>query len=257
MKTTVDVDELRGRVQDVYREVAEHPDRGFHFEVGRELALRLGYAPEWLDRVATRAVDSFAGVGCPFTVAEVQPGERILDLGSGSGMDACVAAVLAGPDGTVTGVDMTEAQLEKARRATLDAGLTNVRYVKGYIESPPVEAAGADLVTSNGVINLAADKARVFAEIFRILAPGGRMAVSDIVSERALTDEIVCDASLWAACIGGAAQQDGYLAMIEDSGLRIATVRENHEYRFVSKSATNASRDFGVKSVTLLATKPA
>lgn len=256
MNTTVNVGELRGRVQDVYREVAERPNGGFHFEVGRGLAERLGYSPDVLDRVPVEAVDSFAGVGCPFTVADVRPGERILDLGSGSGMDACVAAVLAGPAGAVTGVDMTEAQLGKAARATRRAGLSNVTYVKGYVENPPIESASVDLVTSNGVINLVAEKAQVFAEIFRVLAPGGRMAIADIVSERPLTDNIVCDASLWAACIGGAAQQDDYLAMIEASGLRGVTASDNDEYRFLSKSAENASRDFGVKSVTIRASKP-
>lgn len=257
MRTTVNVEELRGRVQDVYREVAEHPHGSFHFAVGRELAERLGYDPEWLDRVAAEAVDSFAGVGCPFAVADVRPGERVVDLGSGSGMDSCVAAVLAGADGTVTGVDMTREQLDKARRATERAGLATVTYVKGYVESPPLPSESASLVISNGVINLAADKARVFAEIHRVLEPGGRMAIADIVSERVLTDNIVCDASLWAACIGGAAQQDAYLAAIEAAGLRVARVEDNVAYAFLSKSARNASREFGVKSVTILASKPA
>ena len=257
MDTTVNVADLRGRVQDVYRSVAERPDAGFHFEVGRELAERLGYAPDLLDRVPVEAVDSFAGVGCPFEVADVRPGERILDLGSGSGMDACVAAVLAGPEGAVVGVDMTDAQLDKAARAAKWAGLSTVRYVKGYVETPPVASGSVDLVTSNGVINLSADKAQVFAEIHRMLVPGGRMAVADIVSERALSENIVCDASLWAACIGGAAQQDAYLATIEASGLRVDVVSDNDAYRFLSTSARDASRDFGVKSVTIRAEKPA
>lgn len=256
MTTTVNVNELRDLVQDVYRQVAERPHAGFHFEVGRELAERLGYAPDVLERVPPEAIDSFAGVGCPFAVADVRPGERILDLGSGSGMDACVAAVLAGPGGAVTGVDMTEAQVVRAARATRRAGISTVRYVKGYIESVPVESGSVDLVTSNGVINLAADKAQVFEEIHRVLEPGGRMAIADIVSEEALTENIACDASLWAACIGGASQQDAYLAMIEASGLRVATVQENEEYGFLSASAKNASRDFGVKSVTIRASKP-
>jgi arsenite methyltransferase len=257
METTVNVEELRARVQAVYREVAEDPHAGFHFEVGRALAERLGYSPELLNRVAPEAVDSFAGVGCPFLVADIDLGESVLDLGSGSGMDACVAALLAGPSGSVTGVDMTEAQLEKARRASGVAGLRNVTYLEGYIESLPVESGRTDVVTSNGVINLAAQKRLVFAEVYRVLKPGGRMAIADIVSESALTENIVCDAALWAACIGGAAQQDDYLAMIEESGLKVVEVRENDEYRFLSKSALNASRDYGVKSVTIRAEKAA
>ena len=256
MTTSVNVDELRSRVQDVYREVAERPSQGFHFEVGRTLAERLGYDPTLLDQIAKEAVDSFAGVGCPFTVAEVIPGEKVLDLGSGSGMDSSYAALLTGNSGSVIGVDMTEAQLEKAQGAALASGLSNISFEKGFIEALPIRTQSVDLVISNGVINLAADKPQVFSEIARVLKPGGRMAIADIVSERQLTEKIVCDASLWAACIGGASQEDAYLAAIEGSGLEIRRHAQNIEYGFLSKSAKQASIDFGVKSVTLLAEKP-
>ncbi|MEX2534454.1 MAG: methyltransferase domain-containing protein [Trueperaceae bacterium] len=255
MATTVNVEELRNRVQDVYREVAERPSGEFHFEIGRTLAERLGYDPLVLDQITEGVVDSFAGVGCPFLLAAVREGERVLDLGSGSGMDSCVAALLTGPEGRVTGIDMTDAQLEKALRATSNAGITNVNYQKGYVESLPIAPDSVDLVISNGVINLTADKPGVFAEIVRVLRPGGRMSIADIVSERQLTENIVCDASLWAACIGGASQQDDYLEAIEGSGMRVATVLDNESYKFLSKSARQASLDFGVKSVTILAEK--
>lgn len=257
MATAVNVDELRSRVQDLYREVAESPTREFHFELGRPVAERVGYDPAILDRIAADAVASFAGVGCPFAVADLQPGERVLDLGSGSGMDSLYAALLTGPRGSVTGVDMTQAQLQKARQGAKDSGLDNVTFEEGYIEALPVAAESFDLVISNGVINLVADKPKVFAEIARVLKPGGRLAVADIVSEQQLAEQIVCDASLWAACIGGASQEDAYLDAIRDSGMKVTRLADNVRYEFISKSARKASLDYGVKSVTLLAEKRA
>ena len=256
-RRSVDLDDVRVRVQDVYRQVAEDPTGEFHFERGRALAERLGYPVALLDRLPPDAIESFAGVGHPFELAGLQEGERVLDLGSGSGMDAFVAAHEVGPRGYVIGVDMTEQQLKKAEALRARQGLDHVEFRRGYIEEIPLEDAEVDVVISNGVINLSAEKERVFAEIARVLRPGGRMAISDIVTETQLSDNIVCDASLWAACIGGAAQQDRYRAMIERAGLSVGEVREHPEYGFLSKSATNASKDYGVKSVTLEAVKEA
>ena len=255
MESAVNVEELRSRVQDVYREVAERPAGEFHFEVGRPLAERLGYDPRLLDRIPPAAVASFAGVGCPFAVAELAAGETVLDLGSGSGMDTLYAALLVGPTGKAVGVDMTPAQLDKARRAAAEARIDSVEFLEGFIEEIPVDSGSADVVISNGVINLVADKRAAFAEISRVLRPGGRMAVADIVCERQLTQEIVCDASLWAACIGGASQEDSYREAITDSGLRVDRIADNRTYGFLSRSAKQASSEYGVKSVTLLATK--
>jgi len=252
----IDVDELRGKVRTVYQQVALDPRAEFHFETGRALAERLGYAPGDLDRVPSEAVDSFAGVGFHVDLAGLRPGERVLDLGSGSGMDSFVAALHVGAMGAVTGLDMTDEQLAKARSLAREHGFEQVSFVRGYIEELPLEDASVDVVISNGVINLTAEKARVFQEVARVLKPAGRMAISDIVTEKDLTEKIVCDTSLWAACIGGAAQQDRYRGMIEAAGLRIASTRANPDYAFLSKSARGASQEFGVKSVSLLATKP-
>jgi arsenite methyltransferase len=257
MMPRVNVDELRGRVRSMYEQVAEDPKGEFHFETGRALAERLGYRGADLDAIPVEAIDSFAGVGHPFDVAGLRPGERVLDLGSGSGMDTFLAARKVGGDGLVIGVDMTERQRAKAEALRERDGLENVTFRDGYAEDLPVDDASVDVVISNGVINLSAAKDRVFAEIARVLRPGGRMAIADIVSEKQLSDDIVCDASLWAACIGGAAQEDAYRSMIERAGLRIDTMRENPAYRFLSKSAQGASRDYGVKSVTVLAARPA
>jgi ubiquinone/menaquinone biosynthesis C-methylase UbiE len=254
--TAFDPKDLEAKVKAMYKSVAEAPDGEFHFEMGRRLAERLGYAPADLDRIPAEAIQSFAGVGYYFHLADLKGGETVLDLGSGSGMDTFVAALKIGPTGRVIGVDMTDAQRAKAERLRDRDGFTNVAYVKGYIEHLPVESGTVDAVISNGVINLSPDKPQVFREAARVLRPGGRVALSDIVTERPLPEGIVCNATLWAACIGGAAQQDDYRAKIEAAGLRLAKIEDNAAYQFISDNARAASLKFGVKSVSLLAVKP-
>jgi arsenite methyltransferase len=249
----LDTQELEQRVKQMYQEVALEPEREFHFETGRALAERLGYPPEDLDLIPAAAIDSFAGVGHFLDLAEIAPGETVLDLGSGSGMDTFLASLAAGRDGRVIGVDMTDEQLAKAARLAAEAGIDNAEFRQGYIEEPPVEAESVDCVISNGVINLSADKAAVFAAVARALRPGGRMALADIVSAEQLPGGVTCDASLWAACIGGAMQRDGYRQAIEGAGLDVVEWRENEQYRFVSERADNAVRKYGVTSISLLA----
>jgi ubiquinone/menaquinone biosynthesis C-methylase UbiE len=251
----VDVEELRGKVAEMYQRVADEPEGRYHFEMGRALAERLGYAPEDLDLIPPQAIESFAGVGYYFDLVDLRAGERVLDLGSGSGMDSFFAARRVGPTGRVTGVDMTDAQLEKAARLRDDSGMSWVAFRKGYLEELPLEDASVDVVISNGVINLCPEKERVFREVARVLRPGGRVALADIITESQLPENIVCDSSLWAACIGGAAQEDRYRGMMEVAGLRVIRIRENPEYRFLSKSAQGATRDYGVKSVSVAASK--
>jgi ubiquinone/menaquinone biosynthesis C-methylase UbiE len=253
---SLDVADLQRRVQAVYRQVAEQPDRTYHFEMGRGLALRLGYPADVLAGVPGEALESFAGVGYFLDLAIPRAGERVLDLGSGSGTDSFAAATLVGPTGDVTGVDMTQAQLAKAERLRAAAGLAQARFVEGHIEHLPVADDSCDVVISNGVINLSADKAAVFAEVARVLVPGGRLALADIVSARPLAESITCNAELWAACVGGAAQIDDYLAAIENAGLRVDTTRDNTAYAFLSGSARGATETYGIKSISLLAVKP-
>lgn len=251
----LDTLELKERVQRMYEEVAREPDREFHFETGRPLAERLGYPPADLDRIPAAAIDSFAGVGFFLDLAAIRPGETVLDVGSGSGMDSFLAANQVGPDGKVIGVDMTAAQLAKARRLAAEAGFAQTDFREGYIETPPVDDASVDCVISNGVINLSPDKPAVFAAVARALRPGGRLALSDIVTEHQLPEGVTCDASLWAACIGGAMQRDGYRQAIEAAGFTIQEWRTNSEYRFVSDRADNATQKYGVTSISLLAVK--
>lgn len=254
--TGVDVRELEQRVKDVYEAVAQRPDETYHFEMGRGLAERLGYPPELLDRIPPQALDSFAGVGYFLDLANPVAGDRVLDLGSGSGTDSFATAALVGPTGHVTGLDMTDAQLAKAEALRVDTRLENVEFVRAYVEAPPLSDASVTLVISNGVVNLSADKDSVFREAARVLAPGGRLALADIVSERPLSEAIVCNAELWAACVGGASQIDDYLSLIEKAGLRVETVRDNTAYAFLSGSAQSATATYGIRSVSLLAVKP-
>jgi SAM-dependent methyltransferase len=255
MASSVNARELEAKVKDMYREVAQHPEGEFHFEMGRTMAERLGYPAADLDRIPASAIDSFAGVGYFFHFADLKPSEAVLDLGSGSGMDSFVAALKVGAQGRVVGVDMTDEQLAKAERLRSAAGFAQVTYQKGYIEQTPCEPASFDCVISNGVINLAPDKRAVFREAARVLRPGGRLAIADIVTEAPLPESVSCNATLWAACIGGAAQLDAYRSAIEAEGLRVTRVQENPEYRFLSENAKGAAKKWGVRSVSILAVR--
>jgi len=251
-----DPKDLESKVKAMYRSVAENPTGDFHFEMGRALAERLGYEAADLDHVPAEAIESFAGVGYYFDLADLQAGETVIDLGSGSGMDTFIAARKVGRNGSVFGVDMTDEQRAKAERLRVRDGFTNVKYLQGYIEDVPLSAGEADVVISNGVINLAIAKSKVFSEAVRLLRPGGRLAIADIVTEVQLPENITCNSNLWAACIGGAAQRQSYRALIEAAGLCVVRERENVAYAFISENAQGASRKFGVKSISLLAVKP-
>jgi arsenite methyltransferase len=254
MTITVDTRELEEKVQRMYRAVATEPRGAYHFELGRSLAERLGYPADVLDVIPEGAIESFAGVGYFFDLAELGPGERVVDLGSGSGMDVFFACTRVGPQGRVAGVDFTDEQLSKARTLAETAGFDQAEFRAGRIERLPFDDEIVDCVISNGVINLSPDKEAVFAEAARVLRPGGRLTIADIVSEHQFKESIVCDADLWASCIAGAAQQDTYRQAIEATGLRVMDVRRN-AYEFISPRARRASVKYGVKSISLLARK--
>jgi SAM-dependent methyltransferase len=251
----LDTADLTERIKGMYQEVALHPDHEFHFETGRPLAERLGYPAADLDRIPAEAIDSFAGVGYFLDLTAIEPDDVVLDLGSGSGTDSFLAA-RAASSGKTIGIDMTEEQLEKANGLAKRAGIDNAEFRKGLIESPEVDQGSVDCVISNGVINLSPDKAAVFAAAAAALRPGGRLAIADIVTATQLPDGVTCDSALWAACIGGAMQRDGYRATIERAGFEILEVRENDRYRFISDRADNATRKYGVTSISLLARRP-
>lgn len=253
----VNAAELEQKVKAMYKAVAERPKDDFHFEMGRNMAERLGYPATVLNQLPAAAIDSFAGVGYYFHFADLQIGEHVVDLGSGSGTDTFFAATLVGKKGKVVGIDMTDAQRDKATALSDAFGFSNATYLNGYIQAVPCEDACFDAVISNGVINLAPDKNKVFNEAARLLKPGGRLALADIVTEKRLPSGISCDATLWAACIGGAMQVDDYLSAIKSAGLIVEQVQDNPEYQFLSDSAQGATQTYGVKSISVLARKPA
>ena len=193
----VDPDELREQVRDKYREVAADPHRTFHFHTGRPLAARLLYEHGAVEALPDRAVESFAGVGNPFSLRRLQPGERVIDVGSGAGFDSFIAAGQVGITGHVVGVDMTPEMLKKSRQIADSLGFGHVEFREGLAEDLPVEHAWADAVISNGVINLCADKKAVFEEIHRVLRPGGWLQFADIANGRPVPPEALRDIDLW------------------------------------------------------------
>ena len=193
----VDPEALREQVRGKYRDVALDPGAGFHFHTGRALASRLGYETSEVDALPDQAVESFAGVANPFSLRQLSPGEKVVDVGSGGGFDSFVAAAQVGPAGQVIGIDMTAEMLAKSRQTARALGLGHVQFREGLAEALPVADAWADVVISNGVINLCADKQAVFAEIFRVLRPGGRLQFADIANGRPVPAEAMRDIDLW------------------------------------------------------------
>ena len=198
-QVTPQTDVLRREVQDRYTEVATKPDQTFHFHHGRPMAEILGYTMDQVDAMPAQAVESFAGVGNPFSVGSIQPGETVLDVGSGAGFDCFIAAQAVGPAGKVIGVDMTGAMLDKARDIAQQMGLHQVEFRQGFAEELPVPDASVDVAISNGVINLCPDKYKAFEEVFRTLKPGGRLYLADIVVHKPVPDAAKANVDLWTA----------------------------------------------------------
>jgi SAM-dependent methyltransferase len=199
MSNQLPVDQLalREEVKAKYRAVAVDPHGSYHFHTGRPLARRLGYEEAATGALPDGAVAAFAGVGNPFSLGALKPGERVVDLGSGGGFDCFIAAAQVGPEGRVVGIDMTEEMLERSRAAATAMGLRNVEFRQGVIESLPIEDGSVDIVISNGVINLCADKRQVFAEILRVLRPGGRLQFADIANGKEIPAGALRNIDLW------------------------------------------------------------
>jgi arsenite methyltransferase len=201
MKPELPVDPriLRDEVKDKYREVAKDPHGNYHFHTGRRLAQQLGYDRSVVDGMPDSAVESFAGVANPFSLRRLQAGERVLDAGSGGGFDCFIAATQVGSTGRVVGVDMLDEMLTRSRAAAKEMGLSNVEFREGILEEMPVEDGWADVVTSNGVINLCADKKQVFKEIWRVLRPGGYLQFADIANGKPVPESAIRNVDLWTA----------------------------------------------------------
>ena len=193
----LDLDQLRQAIQHEYREVAATPDKGFHFHVGRPLAQKLGYPMDEVDQLPDSVVESFAGVGNPFALGRLNKGEVVADLGSGAGFDAILAMRQVGRTGRVIGVDMTQEMLEKSRANAKKTGHTQVEFREGLLEDLPIADNSVDVIISNGVFNLTPVKEKAFAEAHRILKPGGRMQIADILVEKEVPEEARNEVDLW------------------------------------------------------------
>ncbi len=248
----VDLEALRASIRAEYAAVASEPDRGFHFHTGYRLAAILGYPQEWIESLPRGAVVSMAGTGNPFALGDIRPGERVVDCGSGAGTDALIAARLVAPTGRVIGVDMTPEMLATARVNADEAGISNVEFREGLLEALPVETGWADVVISNGVLNLVPDKAAALAEMHRVLRPGGRLQVADIVLERSVSATSKQDVSLWTGCIAGGLLEDELLALIEVAGFVDVELVPGDDV-FAGAPQQSSAADFGTRSAGIRA----
>lgn len=227
-------------VKEMYSDVALHPEKAFHFPTGRTACRFVGYPQDELDAIPESAVESFAGVGYPFRAGVIGEGATVLDIGSGSGTDALIASRLVGSKGKVYGLDMTPAMLEKLAANAARMSAANVFPLRGEAEAIPLDDGVVDVVTSNGVLNLVPDKAKAFAEIVRVLKPGGHVQIADIVVDRPISEQSRNNPQLWAECIVGASLEAGYLALMKAAGL--AEPRVLRRFDYFAGSANDATR---------------
>jgi len=245
-------------VQSLYTEVASRPDKEYHFPLGLEALRYLGYPDEDLRKLPSTATESFAGVGYPHAANAIRPGDTVLDIGSGSGTDVLFASLKVGPSGKVYGLDITPAMIAKARANIAKMGVGNVQILEGDATKIPRPDASVDVVTSNGVLNLVPDKPAAFREIFRVLKPGGRLQLADIVVQSDVGAVCGLNPQLWADCIGGAAVEPEYLETIRATGFQDVRILKRLDYfaKSSSESTKRLTRTFGAESVVVEARKP-
>jgi arsenite methyltransferase len=240
-------------VQEMYTAVATAPGRGFHFPVGRRAAISAGYPEALLQDLPATVLDSFAGVGCPFRAEIIRPGNRVLDIGSGSGTDALIASRLVGEQGKVWALDVTPAMVNKLRSVVSHHGIRNVEVLEGQAERIPLADGSVDVVTSNGALNLVPDKRKAVAEICRVLKPGGRVQIADIVINLPVTPDCEDDPKLWAECVVGATVEEDYLQLFHDAGFEDVSVLRSFDYFSLSGSAETReiAQRFGAHGIEL------
>ncbi len=251
----VDLTGLRAAIRAEYAAVAEHPDQGFHFHTGARLAALLGYPEAWIAELPRSAVDSMAGTGNPFALGELAPGERVVDCGSGAGADSLIAARLVGPSGAVIGIDMTAQMLAKACRGAAEAGLANVEFREGQLETLPIEDGWADVVISNGVLNLVPDKASALAEMYRVLRPGGRLQIADIMLGRPVPDDSKGDVTLWTGCIAGGLLGRELETFVAAAGFIEVELVPGHDV-FAGAPQASSAAEFGTVGVGIRGRRP-
>jgi len=244
-------------VDEMYTDVASHPDTVFHFPTGRWACLFVGYPANQLDDLPAEATESFAGVGYPFEADVIRPGDTVLDIGSGSGTDALIAAMLTGPQGAVYGLDMTRAMREKLQRIVAARKIGHVRVIEGNAEQIPLPDASIDVVTSNGVLNLVPDKPAAFGEIARVLKPGGRLQIADIALRVPVSDQSRADPRLWAECVVGAITEDDYVSLLRAAGLSVEVFHDMDYFAgSVNASTRRAAHALGAHAIVMRGCKP-
>lgn len=246
-------------VQAMYADVAAHPEKVFHFPTGRAACVFVGYPQALLQEVPPMALESFAGVGFPFAAAAIRPGDTVLDVGSGSGTDVLIASRLVGPAGKVIGLDMTDAMLRKLMQNAAAAGVRNVECLEGNAEQIPIPDTSVDAVTTNGVLNLVPDKPRAIRELYRVLRPGGRVQIADIVLQNPAPDGCRSHPELWAECVVGATVEDTYLGMFRAAGFMDVEVLQRFDYFSGSSSRETRSvaSSLGAHAILMRAIRPA
>ena len=245
-------------VRQMYQDVAACPTKEFHFPTGRKACLYVGYPDAEIDAIPAGTVESFAGVGYPFLAEVIQPGDTIVDIGSGSGVDVLVAGHKTGPSGRVYGIDMTSEMIAKARENIRTDGADHVQIVEGRADNLPLDDASVDVATSNGVINLVPDKEAAFREIYRVLRPGGHIQIADIVLSKPVSDASKANPQLWAECIVGAVPEADYLALARAAGFEDVAAIDRLDYfaRSANESTRKSARGLGAHTVVLTARKP-
>ncbi len=250
-------EEIRQAVKDMYTIVATKPTAPLHFPIGREAAKLAGYSEDQISDLPDESLESFAGVGCPFRANVVKPGQTVVDIGSGSGTDVLLAAKLVGSSGKVIAVDLTPAMREKLQRTLKKHNITNVEIMEGDAENIPLPNEIADVVTSNGVLNLVADKRKAISEIFRIVKPNGHVQIADIVIASPVTPDCEDDPKLWAECVVGATVDESYLEMFRDAGFENLEVLRDYDYfaHSPSEDTKEVAKQFGAHAFELRMTR--
>jgi ubiquinone/menaquinone biosynthesis C-methylase UbiE len=257
--TSENRDIILDAVRGMYSHLARSPHDEFHFATGRFACEYVGYTPDELDPIPAGALESFAGVAHPFVANVIRPGHTVLDVGSGSGTDALVASGIVGSEGEVIGLDMTPAMREKLERNAEQMGASNVRTLDGNAEEIPLPDASVDIVTSNGVLNLVPDKEKAIGEIFRVLQPGGRIQISDIVVEIPPSEACRAKPQLWAECIVGAVTKEQYLETLRKAGFDAIEILQRVDYFDASPSeeTKKVASGFNAHAIVITAVKPA
>ncbi len=256
--TSLQREHILESVRMMYTDVAENPAKEFHFPTGRPACEFVGYPKTQLDAIPATAAESFAGVGYPFAVDAIRQGNTVLDIGSGSGTDVLIASLLTGDSGKCYALDMTHAMREKLKANAARAGRRNIEVLEGEAEAIPLPDASVDVVTSNGVLNLVPNKKNAFAEIFRVLKPGGRVQLADIVVSQEISAECRSNPKLWAECIVGAMEKEDYLGLFRDVGFQDVEAIHSLDYfsGSISEDTRKVAASLGAHAIVMKATRP-